>query len=106
MDWPARTHEIQARHFRGPGPYAYLWIDYKPAARLLSWCFTFMDLGMCHSLSGKATVEPAEPGGFLVDGLPFPDEPGALAHVFGGHYAHFLRELYRDLGVEHAMVSP
>ena len=99
MDWPARTHEIQALHFRGPGPYTYLWIDYKPTSRLLSWCFTFMDLGMCHSLSGKATVEPCKAGAFLVDGMPFPNEASALAYVFGGHYAHFLREFYRELGV-------
>jgi hypothetical protein len=101
MDWPTRTEEIQALHFKGPCPYAYLWIDYKPSARLLSWCFTFMDRGMCHTLAGKATVEACnDPSGtFLVDGRSHPDEASALAFVFGGHYSHFLEELYRDCSV-------
>ena len=102
MDWPTRAEEIQALHFKGPCPYAYLWIDYKPPARLLSWCFTFMDLGMCHTLVGKSTVEACDSGTFLVDGRSHPNEASALAYVFGGHYAHFLEELYLDLCIVYA----
>ena len=98
LDWHARQVELQTRFFRAP-PLAYLWIDYKPEAHYLSWCFNFMDLGMCHSLSSKAVVRRMEDGSYVVDKTTYGTEDEALAAVFGGHYAHFMYELYRDLGV-------
>lgn len=99
LDWDARQIEIQSRFFRPP-PYAYLWMEYAPKAHYLAWCFNFMDLGMCHSLSSKAIVRIQPDGTYVVDDTPYPDEDAALEAVFGGHYAHFMSELYRDLRVD------
>ena len=96
MDWPARTQEIQRRFFRAP-PCAYLWVDFSHENSLLSWCFTFMDLGMCHTISSTTTVVQKN-GCFLVGRESWPTEDMALEAVFGGHYEHFLQEFYRDVG--------
>lgn len=99
LNWHTRQTELQTRFFKPP-PMAYLWVDYKPEGDYLSWCFNFMDLGMCHSISSKAIVKALPDGTFLVDGLSFSNEDSALDAVFGGHYSHFIWELYRDLGVK------
>lgn len=99
LTWDARQDEIQTRFFRPP-PKAYLWMEYRHAAHYLSWCFNFMDLGMCHSLSSRAVVKALPDGTFLVDDVSYPDESSALEAVFGGHYAHFMSELYRDLHIQ------
>ena len=98
MDWADHTHTIQEEYFR-PGPYAYLWIDYSQVDHLLTWCFTFMDLGMYHSISSHARVKCDDQGVYTVDGKhPFSREQ-AIFMVFSGYYAHFIVELYRDLGI-------
>lgn len=94
MDWPTRSDEIQTRFFR-TGPKTFLWLDYGTLSPdLLQWSFTFMDLGMCHTLSGHARVQ--QPG-FLVNGRVFASESDALEAVFGGHYQKFVDGLYRDI---------
>ena len=95
MDWPFRAQEIQKRFFRPP-PYAYLWIDFTQDNNMLSWCFTFMDFGMCHTISGSTTVIRKN-GCFLVGQESWPSEDMALEAVFGGHLDHFLQEFYRDI---------
>lgn len=97
MDWPTRSDEIQARFFR-TGPKTYLWLDYGTLSRdLLQWSFTFMDLGMRHTLSGHARVLQAESGEYVVNGRGHASENDALESVFGRHYLDFVDRLYRDM---------
>jgi hypothetical protein len=99
MDWHTRTEEIQHRYFRS-GKYAYLWIDYEPEVdTLLTWTFTFMDLGMYHTLSGHAHVFCPSQGVFSVNGHSHANENAALDCVFAGHYARFLRRFYREMQI-------
>jgi len=98
--------EIQSRYFR-TGYKAFLWLDYDEKTALLSWSFTFLDFGMCHSLSGKATVSslPGTPPGFYsVNGTIHPSSDAAMHAVFANHYAEFMAQLYADLGVENTCV--
>ncbi len=94
MDWHTRSNEIQARFFR-TGSKTFLWL--KHHQDLLQWSFTFMDLGMCHTLSGHARVHSAPSGGYLVNQRPHSTEDEALLAVFGGHYQTFVDRLYRDV---------
>lgn len=97
MDWHARTDEIQARFFRA-GPKTCLWLDYGTLSKdLLQWSFTFMDLGMCHTLSGHARVQLAGAGEYVVNGRGHASENDALETVFGKHYQNFVDRLYRDM---------
>lgn len=96
MDWPSRVREIQSRFFRPP-PYAYLWINFAQDNNMLSWSFTFMEFGMCHTISSSAVVIRKN-GCFLVGRESWPSEDMALEAVFGGHLNHFLQEFYRDIG--------
>ena len=100
MDWPARTHEIQTRFFR-TGPRTFLWLEHGVFSQdLLQWTFTFMDLGMCHTLSGHARVIPVPTGGFLVNKNLYQTEEAAIHAVFGNHYPTFVDRLYRDMLVD------
>ena len=96
LDWQSRTAEIQALHFRGP-PKACLWIKHDPASNLLEWTFTFMDMGLNHTISSFSTVSRDKHGEFTVDGQSEPNEASALHSVFGGHYARCLQEIEQDL---------
>jgi hypothetical protein len=96
LDWPSRSAEIQALHFRPP-PKAVLWIKHDAASNLLEWTFTFMDLGMNHTISSFSIVARDEHGDFTVDGQSEPNEASALHSVFGGHYARCLQEISQDL---------
>ena len=99
MDWHTRTEEIQHRYFRS-GKYAYLWIDYEPEVdTLLSWTFTFLDLGMYHTLSGHAHVSRLSQGVYSVNGRKHATENAALDRVFAGHYQLFLRNFYREMQI-------
>lgn len=100
IDWVSRKDEIQARFFRPP-PYARLWIEYSPVNDLLSWSFTFMDLGMCHTISYNTTIAQ-ENGSYRVGRESWPNEDMALEAVFGGHYNNFLNEFYMDMTLESA----
>lgn len=96
MDWESRSAEIQALHFRPP-PRACLWIKHDPASNLLNWTFTFMDMGMNHTVSSFSIVARDEHGDFTVDGQAEPNEASALHSVFGGHYERCLQEISQDL---------
>lgn len=67
------TEEIQSKFFRS-GPYTHLWIDKR------RWRYTFMDLGMCHTIDGEYASEDEE-------------EP---SKTFGGKYKDFVRELHAN----------
>jgi hypothetical protein len=97
MNWHTRSEELQARYFR-PAPYAYLWIS-KEMQGQTHWSFNFMDLGMCHSLSGRNHVSLTPTGSYLVDQLELPDETAALDAVFSGRYQKFVSQFYRDMRV-------
>lgn len=106
LDWHTQQAKRIQEHYFRPPPYAYLWLDYNPSGKLLSWCFTFMDMGMCHSLTAKSvTVCPQPDGSFLVNGIAYLTEKDAQDAVFGGHYAHFIQEFHRDLGVSGGMLE-
>lgn len=94
MDWHTRSNEIQARFFR-TGSKTFLWLEQQQD--LLRWSFTFMDLGMCHTLSGHASVLQAESGEYVVNGWGHASENDALEAVFGKHYHNFVDRLYRDM---------
>lgn len=94
MDWHTRADELQARFFR-TGSRTFLWLKHQQD--LLQWSFTFMDLGMCHTLSGHARVSPGPSGGYLVNQRQYATEDEALYAVFGGHYQAFVDRLYRDM---------
>ena len=97
MDWYTRTDELQSRFFR-TGPKTFLWLDYgRLSPDLLQWSFTFMDLGMCHTLSGHARADVLPSGGFLVNNTHYMIEDAALEAVFAGHYPCFVERLYRDM---------
>ena len=97
MNWHTRSDELQERYFR-PGPYAYLWIS-KDTQGETHWSFNFMDLDMCHTLSGRAQVSLTPTGTYLVDQQEHQDEAGALDAVFSGHYQKFIAQFYRDLRI-------
>ena len=97
MDWHARAAEIQERFFR-QGPYAYLCIS-EDSQTETRWTFNFMDLGMCHTLSGSAMVSFTPTGTYLVNKQECEDEDSALEAVFSGHYREFLSRFYLDMGV-------
>jgi hypothetical protein len=99
MNWPERSEEIQRLYFR-TGPYTYLWMKYDHSSQQLVWCFTFMDLGMCHSISSHTVVFCDGNGMFCVDGENWVSETQALASVFDGHYTRFVWDLYTDMGIE------
>lgn len=94
-------HEIQPCYFRA-GDKTFLWLDYNEETALLSWSFTFLDLGMCHTLSGRATVSlvPNSPSAYMVNGQVHGTREQAMHAVFAGHYKDFIVQLYLDLGVE------
>lgn len=114
MKWHTRSQEIQERYFN-TGRGTYLWVssparEYGPQE--VSWAFTFLDFGMCHTLAGCSTVDRqlVIPDGvtarksfdvYYVDGnIDNPlDEDGAMRAVFEGHHAQYVTELYRGLGV-------
>jgi hypothetical protein len=97
MDWHTRTDEIQSRFFRA-GPRTFLWLDYGTLSPdLLQWSFTFMDLGMCHTLTGHASANVLPSGGYLVNFKHHPTEEAALEAVFGEHYPGFVERLYKDM---------
>ena len=98
MDWPDRADEIQARFFR-TGTRTFLWLDYGTGGpTLLRWSFTFMDLGMCHTLSGRARVQQQQENkGWLVNGKEHASENDAMHAVFAGHFQSFVDGLYRDM---------
>jgi hypothetical protein len=98
MDW--NPDEIQPRYFRA-GDKTFLWLDYDEKTALLSWSFTFLDLGMHHTLSGRATVSclPGTPPAYTVNGAIQPSREAAMHAVFARHYAEFITQLYADLGV-------
>jgi hypothetical protein len=97
MDWHTRAAEIQERFFR-QGPYAYLCISEESQPEI-RWTFNFMDLGMCHTLSGSASVSLTPTGTYLVDHEEHANEDSALVAVFSGHYRDFLECFYRDLRI-------
>lgn len=100
MNWDG--NEIQSRYFR-VGPGTHLWLDYDEKAETLLWCFTFLDLGMCHTLTGTATLTfPTLPDmmHYTVNGQTELDSDSAMQRVFAKHYQNFLTRLYIDLGVQ------
>jgi hypothetical protein len=99
MDWCSRRDEIQARFFR-VGLFTFLTIHYDLTTGFLVWEFTFKDLGMCHTVSGKSLVVVTDSLVFSVDGVRCTSEQEALESVFGGKYQQFLSEMYAELGVE------
>jgi len=114
MNWHFRSQEIQERFF-SVGKGTYLWISApvrEYGSNEVSWAFTFLDFGMCHTVAGCSTVERrlVIPDGvtshrsvdvYYVDGKkdsPL-DEDGAMIAVFAGHHARYVADLYRGLGV-------
>jgi len=100
MDWHTRTDEIQERYFR-TGPRTCLWIECaKHDPTILTWSFTFMDIGMCHTISGHArVVKVSKNGPFKVNELEYPDENQALAAVFQGHLQDFQNRFYKQMSL-------
>jgi hypothetical protein len=99
MDWHTRTEELQSRFFR-TGSRACLWIDKMGKSvdpSVLTWTFTFMDLGMCHTISGHARVVKSDDGAILVNDVRYPNEDAALEAVFADHYQKFLNHFYRQM---------
>ncbi len=66
---------------------------------LVSWTFTFDDLGLFHTLSSTSLLEmPDLFGPVLVDGMPFHDIEEAEEAVFGGgRFDAYVRELYAQV---------
>ena len=66
------------RTFFKQGPYTHLWIDTAKDG-IIRWQYTFMDLGMCHTISDECSAS---------------DSP---ARAFGGRYKAFVRQMHREL---------
>jgi hypothetical protein len=110
----AMSYEIQKRHF-SVEKGTYLWISSPTrdhGAQRISWAFTFLDFGMCHTIAGCSTVDCQliVPDGvstfkashaYFVDGDMYKplDEDEAIRAVFGGHHAHYVAEMYQGMGV-------
>jgi len=71
------TDAIHRAFFRY-GPRTHLRID-DAASSVVQWQYTFMDLGMCHTIYGECAPD---------------DDP---AHAFGGRYRTFVREMHAEL---------
>jgi hypothetical protein len=99
MNWEQRVKEIQNLYFRS-GPYTHLWIEYKQITHQLAWCFTFLDLGLCNSVSSHALVTCSEEGEYQVNGKKCDSEKQALDCVFANHYTRYIWEFYREMGLE------
>lgn len=104
MDWT--PSEIQARFFR-VGNQTFLWLDYNEDAALLSWSFTFLDLGMCHTLSGRATVSllPHSPPVYSVNGQIHDTREEAMHAVFANHFNDFMTQIYADLDISNQSIG-
>lgn len=50
---------------------------------------------MCHSISSESTVITKD-GAFIVNDQAYPSEDMAMQAVFGGHYARFLDDFFRQ----------
>lgn len=120
IEWhhPEKSYEIQQRYF-STGKGTYLWINSPTAGehgdgqpQQVSWAFTFLDFGMCHTVAGCSTVEHQLmiPDGvttfrsfdaYFVDGNveTVLDEEGAIHAVFDGHHARCVAGLYQGMGV-------
>lgn len=98
--------EIQSKFFRS-GPKTALGIKLcteSPSTCILHWSFTFMEMGMYHTIASKACVtmdkcENTEKMVFLINGAPHPTLETACTAVFEGHYLLFLTDLYQEMGV-------
>jgi hypothetical protein len=101
MDWERQTEEIKNKYFRS-GPYTHLAIEYCTTNKTLSWSFSCVDFGMCHEMSGHATVSGSEC--FSVDGGNDVSRENAWEAVFAGHYASYMRDFYREIGFETRVV--
>jgi len=114
IEWhhPEKSYEIQKRYFR-TGKGTYLWINSPTTGEHgdeVSWAFTFLDFGMCHTVAGCSTVEHqlVIPDGvttfrsfdaYFVDGNveTVLDEEGAIHAVFDGHHARCVADLYQGM---------
>ena len=62
-------------------------------SKLLELTFTFMDMGMYHTISSFAIISYNQHGNFMVDGQSEPNEASALFSVFGWHYSRYIADI-------------
>ena len=79
--------------FFPPLDFADLWLEVTPA--LLHWRFTFMDLGMCHTLERSFRYR-IKGGSILVGRTRARDRQHLLAMIFD-HFPRYRRRLDRHL---------
>jgi hypothetical protein len=95
---------IQARFFR-IGLYTHLYIETSAAEReaetLVSWVFTFQDLGSTHTISNtsRLTMPQDSVAPICVDGVQCVDLYDAEDVMFRGYYADYVCDLYAFEGI-------
>jgi hypothetical protein len=100
MDWTALVGEIHSLFFP-TGWGTFLRLIPQEDSRDVKWEFIFLDLGMCHVISGGSRVEYTKTEGYTVDGRGVGWDLHAVWYdVFHGRHARFQRELYANLGIE------
>jgi hypothetical protein len=96
-DTTAVLESLKQEYFRS-GPYTYLHLLQTPDT--IAWTFTFMDLGLCHTIKSTHCITIDTYHTIHVDGKPQPSTASARSAVFGGRYAQRIRELYDEMGIE------
>ena len=104
MDFPLHfIHDIQAKYFR-TGLYTHLDIfldEHSCDSLVIRWTFTFQDLGCTHSITRAPVIDLDPEGNILVDGHGYgSDAEMAERAIFHGHYEAYVREMYREEGVD------
>lgn len=99
LDWGDRGDEIHESFFP-TGPRTHLWVhvDSMTDSARVSWRFTFMDLGMCHTMDGYELVSYRD--GKYHAGTRTADTDAELrALVFKGKYKKEIQAIYQSLGI-------
>ena len=98
MDWSQRVYEIQEKYF-STQTGTHLCIACDSSTGIVSWGFTMLDYGMCHTIGGHSRVQFLNSRAiFVVNGQEVgAKESDALESDFGGQYALLKQEILLDL---------
>jgi hypothetical protein len=94
---PNELLESLKQEFFGSGPLTHLHLAQGPGT--IAWTFTFMDLGLCHTIESSHRITVDTNRTIHIDGKPQPSAASARSAVFGGRYAQCISELYDEMGI-------
>ena len=100
--WPGRGQEIYEKFFPC-GLYTHFYIHpiqkNEDGTREVRWTYTFMDLGMCHTLEKSFVIAEHSILDRDTKEITLVDTPLTLRNAVFNHYWPFARNVLADLGI-------